>query len=302
MLEREFYTIYETTNLVNGNKYRGVHKTSDPYDRYLGSGTLLKKAVRKYGRSSFCKVILFCAFTESDSYKIEEILVDKEWCDRIDTYNIVVGGTGAVGSLNKGKKLSKEHAAKGAASRVGRIFTEETRAKISAAHKGRPKSEAHRKKHSEAMRGRKASVEIKIKMSKSNSGLRWITDGTANSKVRDLSLMPEGWYIGKTIYRTQHTKGWVFITDGITTTCVEPSSPLPLGWEYGRRKTSKKPAQRLKSAMLLMQNSAPNMCLKFIEEYKQWHLNQLTQTKRIKAVILSHEIIQYRRRVAVKLV
>jgi group I intron endonuclease len=49
--------IYCITNLVNGNKYIGQNKTSNP--KYLGSGKLIKQAVKKYGRDSFTKTILW---------------------------------------------------------------------------------------------------------------------------------------------------------------------------------------------------------------------------------------------------
>lgn len=46
------YFIYETTNLKNGKKYIGKHY-GELNDSYLGSGTLLKKAIEKYGKESF---------------------------------------------------------------------------------------------------------------------------------------------------------------------------------------------------------------------------------------------------------
>jgi hypothetical protein len=53
------YTVYKTTNLVNGKYYFGVHKTGNPDDDYLGSGTYIHHAVVKYGREKFRKDVLF---------------------------------------------------------------------------------------------------------------------------------------------------------------------------------------------------------------------------------------------------
>ena len=49
----------QTVNLLNGKFYFGVHKTENPYDEYLGSGTYIKRAVAKHGEQNFRKEILF---------------------------------------------------------------------------------------------------------------------------------------------------------------------------------------------------------------------------------------------------
>lgn len=52
------YTVYRTTNLLNGMFYIGVHKTTNPNDSYLGSGKRLRYAIKKYGVEAFEKEIL----------------------------------------------------------------------------------------------------------------------------------------------------------------------------------------------------------------------------------------------------
>lgn len=52
--------IYITTNIVNGKKYIGKH-TGYVDDNYLGSGSLLKKAISKYGKQNFRReIIVIC--------------------------------------------------------------------------------------------------------------------------------------------------------------------------------------------------------------------------------------------------
>lgn len=51
------YFIYMTTNLVNGKKYIGQHY-GEENDLYLGSGTLLNRAILKYGKENFKRKIL----------------------------------------------------------------------------------------------------------------------------------------------------------------------------------------------------------------------------------------------------
>jgi dissimilatory sulfite reductase (desulfoviridin) alpha/beta subunit len=61
-----FYTIYKTTNLVNGKIYIGKHQTKDPHDNYLGSGKQLGYAIKKYGIENFKKEILFVFDNEAE--------------------------------------------------------------------------------------------------------------------------------------------------------------------------------------------------------------------------------------------
>jgi len=89
-----FYFIYETTNLINGKKYRGFHQTENLDDGYLGSGIGIMRAVRKYGRSNFTREVLeFCNSFE-DLLIREFFYVDAVWVSRDDTYNMRTGGLG----------------------------------------------------------------------------------------------------------------------------------------------------------------------------------------------------------------
>ena len=45
--------IYKTTNLINGKIYIGQHKSSSFDTNYYGSGKLLIKALKKYGKENF---------------------------------------------------------------------------------------------------------------------------------------------------------------------------------------------------------------------------------------------------------
>lgn len=106
------YTIYEVTNLVNGKKYRGAHMCKKLTNRYLGSGNQIKLAVKKYGRKNFLKQVIFMAFDSESMYWAEAQLVDKAWVSRLDTYNISLGGRGAIAYSHpqKGKPITPTHA------------------------------------------------------------------------------------------------------------------------------------------------------------------------------------------------
>lgn len=45
--------VYMTTNLINGKKYIGQHKSSKFDENYKGSGHAIKSAISKYGKANF---------------------------------------------------------------------------------------------------------------------------------------------------------------------------------------------------------------------------------------------------------
>lgn len=87
-----YYTVYQTTNLVNGHFYIGKHTTTDPYDDYIGSGELLNRAIEKHGRNNFKKYILFYCDSNEEAYKIENLIVTKDVVAMNECYNINIGG------------------------------------------------------------------------------------------------------------------------------------------------------------------------------------------------------------------
>jgi len=60
------YIIYKTINLINNKIYIGAHQTKDLNDGYLGSGTLLQRAINKYGEENFKREILYELNSEKD--------------------------------------------------------------------------------------------------------------------------------------------------------------------------------------------------------------------------------------------
>lgn len=101
------YYIYKTTNLKNGKIYIGFHRSDNiDSDPYLGSGVLINKAIKKYGREFFKRDILFKFETIEEALLQESLLVNHDFLSRTDVYNLVTGGRGGVsteGIFNKGK-------------------------------------------------------------------------------------------------------------------------------------------------------------------------------------------------------
>jgi len=92
--------IYKTTNTVNGKQYIGLCTRDDK--NYLGSGRLIKDAIRKYGKDNFTREIL----EECDDF---DTLCEREiyWINKYDAvnndnfYNLSYGGSAGDSKLMK---------------------------------------------------------------------------------------------------------------------------------------------------------------------------------------------------------
>lgn len=102
------FIVYCTTNLVNNKIYIGVHKTNPEYfDYYLGNGcyanipssyadskTTFRRALVKYGPKNFKRITIAVFDKEDDAYNLEAEIVNEEFLQRPDVYNMALGGYG----------------------------------------------------------------------------------------------------------------------------------------------------------------------------------------------------------------
>lgn len=87
--------VYKITNLFDNKIYVGYSHSNDPVShKYLGSGTLIRNAIRKYGAQYFKKEILYIFDTQAEALLEESRIVNVEFIKRSDVYNLVVGGHG----------------------------------------------------------------------------------------------------------------------------------------------------------------------------------------------------------------
>ena len=173
----KIYYIYEIKNTLDNKIYIGCHETEDLEDGYMGSGLMLLAAMKKYGKENFQKTILEFCETKQKMFEKEKELVTEEFVNRLDTYNLNIGGHGGrisgwkhsdearqkIGDANRRRDLESF-------SHPGWKHSEESKDKISAAHKGKKLSEETKKKLSEINKGKKLSEEQKRKISESSKG------------------------------------------------------------------------------------------------------------------------------------
>ena len=85
-------------------KYAGCHATENIHDGYLGSGSYFLRALKKYGKENFTKEIIYICETLEEMIEKEAELVDLDWVNREDTYNLQTGGL-SYGILSEESKI-----------------------------------------------------------------------------------------------------------------------------------------------------------------------------------------------------
>lgn len=90
--------IYVTVNKENGRCYIGqkhFEQKGERWETYLGSGKIIKNAIKKYGSDSFYKVIVGFGKTNEELNEMEKEIIDINNATHNDIfYNIADGGHG----------------------------------------------------------------------------------------------------------------------------------------------------------------------------------------------------------------
>ena len=123
--------IYLTTCLVNGKIYVGKHEFNGQKN-YIGSGTIFKRAVKKYGKENFKRKILRLCYSLHELRVWEHVYIVKYKSHiRSIGYNIAKGDVNT-SEYNPAKLPEVREKIRKAAK--GRIISKETREKISIQH------------------------------------------------------------------------------------------------------------------------------------------------------------------------
>jgi hypothetical protein len=216
--EKKYHYIYKTTNLKNGRFYVGMHSTDNLNDGYLGSGTKLRRSIRKNGKENFKLEILEFLTDRSSLQFREKELVNEDLLKDPMCMNLIIGGKGGftLEATKNGRKKTDELLRKkygeNFRSIVSKKFynniTIEERIEITRKIKeGQIKSNfdwgsTFRGKHHNDLSKRKIGEANSIKQSGSSNsqfGTCWITNGTENKKIKKTDSIPDEWAIGRTI-------------------------------------------------------------------------------------------------------
>ncbi len=216
----KFYTVYCTTNRINGKYYIGVHQTTDLQDGYLGSGKILKRSIAKYGVAAFEKDICQIYGSAKEAFAKEELLVRVHRRNKL-CMNLREGGAGGYDYINatgiRSTSVDELNLARVRKLKSDPLF----RARFSAATSaGRAKAvltplqiqqRAARSRRQQALialawKGKHHTLESRQLMSakkighlNNQFGTCWITDGQLNRKMRRNDPLPTGWKLGRVI-------------------------------------------------------------------------------------------------------
>ena len=225
-----FYTVYKTTNKINNKIYIGAHKTNDLDDGYLGSGKILGYAIEKYGIENFEKEILAVFDKSSDMFDMESELVNEDFVENKETYNLKLGGHGGFDHLNDGSpehcarcvlanKARKEKIAAGESS-FGKNYEKSCNNRFGVSNPMKLESVKNKSKESKKLyymnhdgwsKGSHISEDHKRKIGLANStktgnknsqyGTMWICNlaSKENKKIKNTDPIPAGWIKGRKI-------------------------------------------------------------------------------------------------------
>lgn len=110
--------IYRTKNLVNNKIYIGQHRSKEYDEKYFGSGIILLRAIKKYGKESFINDIIEWCYTEDELNKKELHYIKVYNSLTPIGYNIRPGGNQSplndiskrkISLAHQGKRLSDDH-------------------------------------------------------------------------------------------------------------------------------------------------------------------------------------------------
>lgn len=182
--QRKFHYIYKTTCLISGKWYLGMHSTDNLDDGYLGSGQVLWKSIKKYGKAEHVREILEFLDSRAALIQREEQIITEEIRADPNCMNLRNGGTGQAPGFNatelarakmsaasKAAVRTPEWYAKVVSTRTANgtyVHTDETKAKISKRFLGATLSDEHKKKISRGLEGHRVSEETRRKIAESN--------------------------------------------------------------------------------------------------------------------------------------
>ena len=228
--------IYKTTNLINGKTYIGKHSSQNiETDNYLGSGKILKKAIKKYGRQNFKKQVLHVFSIEEQAYLKQKDIVDQQFLSRKDTYNITLGGRGSW-FFKRGMSAARLVQT----GQIIQVTVDDSKWKT-----GQIEGVTHNMATARLVQTGQI-IQVTVDDSKWKTGQLegclkgtiFITNGKQERMIKKEIPIPQGWEKGKIPGCQDGQKnpmyGKIWITNGSQNRAINRNALIPQGWKRGK--------------------------------------------------------------------
>ena len=213
--EKKYHFIYKTTNLKNGKFYVGMHSTHNLNDGYMGSGTVLRRSIRRNGIENFKIEYLEFFDNRVDLISKERQLINEDLLKDPMCMNLQPGGGGGFCNEQHKWKYILAGSKAGTAALTEKFKNPEFKANWGSVRKqawesNTAENKAKIMKPLLEYRGTKHTKETIEKMKQQRKGLgagstnsqfgtRWITNGKENKKINKSDKLPNGWSLGRTV-------------------------------------------------------------------------------------------------------
>ena len=162
MVDKKYNYIYKTTCTITGNFYIGMHSTNNPNDGYMGSGTILKRSINKYGKQNHIFEILEFLPDRNKLILREREIVNRNFIKIPECMNIMEGGKG--GFISDEQQRRRAIGGAKARAALGYIHSEETKSKIKESNKNKDWSARESKEYRNMISQKTKKAMSKIDM------------------------------------------------------------------------------------------------------------------------------------------
>jgi hypothetical protein len=181
----------------------GMHSTNGLNDGYLGSGTILKRSIRRNGIQHFKLEIIECLESREKLVEREKQLVNEDLIKEPMCMNLKKGGGGGLHMMTPDEaKLWHSMGGK----RSYELHKEKRSVETSIRNKQLWKDgifkyngwwigKHHKIETIEKMKGHDRQLGVK----NSQYGSKWINDGNNNKKIKQMDIIPTGCKLGRII-------------------------------------------------------------------------------------------------------
>lgn len=229
------YYLYKITNKLNDKTYYGVHRTTNVNDGYMGSGTLITKAIKKYGVNNFEKVILEFFSCVEDMFQREKEIINENVVSSRNNYNIKLGGNGGFDHINDNPIQKQAAITKTKITIENKPIEEKERINSLKRMPGikNPMFGSTRFGNKNPMFGKKQSEYCRSRCSETNKGMVNVKDnnGVIVGKVsKDHPNVLSGLWVNINKYKT-HTEEWKLNrSEQYKQRGIKPPSPKGMLW------------------------------------------------------------------------